>query len=97
MENLEKVLFQMENSSDAVFRSKMGEIKFAINDLDAKISECKKRKYMIKLACNNVNSFADEGVYTCKVYNIRGGSYLIEKMTIPAVVLVQQVCMSVCL
>ena len=86
----EELLQQMEASSDLEFRGKMGTItEFIKEDLKA-LEKFRERRTMLKFALEYTNKFTNEGVYTCRVRSIRGGSLVIEKWTNPAAVVVEQ-------
>ena len=90
LKNQGELLVQMEASSDPEFRAKIPGISYLIGENTRRVQAFEKRRVMIKLTIEYANKFTREGVYSCRVRNIRGGSVVIEKWTLPATVIVEQ-------
>ena len=81
---------QMKNSTDPDIVQQLVVIKAEIDSYKNQLVEHLKDRVKLKLVLPGVNNFSDEGVYTCKVWNIRAGPVKIVRITEPAVVVVEQ-------
>ena len=55
-----------------------------------KLLSFRERRCMLKLGIEYANNFTREGIYSCRARNIRGGSLVMEKWSVPTAVFVEQ-------
>lgn len=82
---------QMESFNNASkYRSVLADIEAQLEMIDEKMQILREKRYFLKKGTQNCNHFTNEGIYTCVVQNIRGGSLKIKRKSARAVVVVEK-------
>lgn len=89
--NLISSKIQIENFNN------LSKYKNIINDFNERIEDCNQKilnlyhkKFLLKRKVHVVNNYTNEGIYTCKVTNIRGGTMKLTKKSLSVVVVVEK-------
>lgn len=84
-----KVQMESFNSADK-YKVVLQDIELQLEAIDEKMQALREKRYYLKQGTKNCNHFTSEGLYTCLVQNIRGGSLKIKRKTVRAVVVVEK-------
>lgn len=87
---------QMESFQNAKYKALLKDLNDQLHNIEVALQLLREERYHLKQRTEVVNDFPNEGIYTCVVQNIRGGSIKMKKTTIGAVVLVEKPTPFVC-
>ncbi len=81
---------QMESFQNAKYKALVKDLNEQLHQIEQALQLLREERYFLKQRSEIVNDYPNEGIYTCVVQNIRGGSIKMKKTTIGAVVLVER-------
>jgi hypothetical protein len=81
---------QMESFQNAKYKALIRDLNEQLHNIEIALQLLREERYHLKQRTEIVNDYPNEGIYTCIVTNIRGGSIKMKKTTIGAVVLVER-------
>ena len=82
-------LVQMRQSSDERVIEQIPVVENRIRELQQEIYLALQNRCILKASIEHANKYSNEGVYTCRVSNLRGGALTMSVMSNPAVVFVE--------
>lgn len=80
---------QMEQFNNPNYKSLLADVNEQLRIIEYQLQKLREERITLKDNLETVNRFSDEGIYTCHIQNLRGGSFKIKRQTISAVVVVE--------
>lgn len=91
LENRLQIKKHLETVPSVKYENMLKSVNDHIQRLVDRMHKLREERYVVKQRGDIVtNRFADEGIYTCRISNIRGGSILIERLTRRVVVAIER-------